>query len=141
MHLGDDLGPQRRRAPDAAQIAAYAGAGEIRERFFSDDAYARRLGLPGAIVPGPMLTAFIEQFLRRELPDWRLERLNTTFRVPTSPGVHLVLHGAVTEHHERADGERLVCDVLIEHGETAGEGDRAVTASATLKRSTSGHGR
>jgi hypothetical protein len=81
-----------------------------------------------------MLTAFIEQFLRRELPDWKLERLSTTFRVPTSPGVRLVLHGAVTEHHEMADGERLVCDVVIEHGETPGEGDRAVTASATLKR-------
>ncbi len=133
--LGDDLGPERRVAPGADQIADYAGVGAIRERIFSDGAYARRLGLPGVIVPGPMLTAFIEQFLRRALPGWKLERLSTTFRVPTSPATPLVLHGAVTEHHEMADGERLVCDVVIEHGDS---GERAVTGSATLGRPTPG---
>ena len=124
--LGDELGPRRRLAPADQQVAAYIGADNVGE--FS--AHARAVGRQGIVVPGPMLTAYLEQFVRTELPGWRLERLATTFRVPTLAGTELTLRGAVTEHHDRADGERLVCDLVIEHG----DGERAVTGSATLCR-------
>ena len=122
--LGDDLGPRHRAAPTEAQVAAYIGADNVGE--FS--AHARAVGRHGIVVPGPMLTAYLEQFVRSELPSWRVERLATTFRVPTIAGTELVLTGAITEHHEAADAERLVCDLVIEHR----DGERAVTGTATL---------
>jgi hypothetical protein len=77
-----------------------------------------------------MLSAFLEQFVRRQLHDWRMEHLGVTFRVPTIAGSQIVLRGVVTEHHEMADGERLVCDLVIEHD----DGERAVTGTARLFR-------
>jgi hypothetical protein len=130
MHLGDEIGPRQRAGPQAAQIAAYVGTSGIRGSLFTDPVYARALGYRDVIAPGPMLTAFLEQFLRSELPGWQLERLSTTFRLPTIAGAHLLLRGAVTEHHEMTDGERIVCDLVIEHPDR----ESAVTGTATLRR-------
>lgn len=126
IELGDELLTQHRAAPTTEQVAAYIGAENLGE--FS--AHARAVGQAGIVVPGPMLAAFLDQFLRQQLSGWRIERLHITFRVPTLAGTELAIRGVVTEHHEMADGERLVCDLVIEHG----EGDRAATGSATLLR-------
>lgn len=133
VELGDPIGPRQRTGPDARQIAAYAGGSDIRERFFHEPDYARALGFPGLVVPGPLLSAFIEQFLRRELPGWRLERLSVNFRQPTTAGEVLTLRGVVVERHEVEGGVRIVCDVVIEHADR----ERAITGTATLWR---GHG-
>jgi acyl dehydratase len=130
MQLGEEFGPERRQAPDASQIREYMRASDVHEALFADAAYARGLGFGGVIVPGPMLSAFLEQFVRRQLGGWRLQRLNTTFRVPTVAGGDLILRAAVTEHHETAGGEQLVCDLVIEHI----DGERAVTGTATVVR-------
>ncbi|MBI4517089.1 MAG: hypothetical protein HY699_14885 [Deltaproteobacteria bacterium] len=126
MPVGDELGPRRRSAPLAEQIAAYVGAGSASD--FADLALA--VGRPGMVVPGPMLAAFLEHFLRAELSGWRLEHLSTTFRVPSIAGEALSIRGAVTEHHEQRDRERIVCDLIIEHV----DGQPAVTGTATLWR-------
>lgn len=131
VQLGDEIGPLRRRAPEAAQIAAYMSAGRFTEPLFVDEAYAQALGFAGVIAPGPMLTAFLEQFVRAALPGWQLEALSTTFRVPTPAGSEVELRGAVTEHHEMIDGERLVCDVVVAHA----DGTAAVTGTARLFKS------
>jgi hydroxyacyl-ACP dehydratase HTD2-like protein with hotdog domain len=129
LDLGHELGPWRRPTPTAAVIARYAATADIAEPLFTSAASARGLGYRGVVVPGPMLTAFLEHFVRRELPGWRLERLSATFRVPTITGDTIVLSGVVTERHEVADGERIDCDLVIEHS----EGERAVTGTATLR--------
>ena len=130
MELGHELGPRQRAGPQAEGIATYVRVADIVEPLFMEPPLARALGYRGVVVPGPMLAAFLEQFVRSELPGWRLERLSTTFRVPTIAGDLLVLRGVVTEHHESADGERIVCDLMIEHA----NGEHAVTATATLGR-------
>ena len=128
--IGEDLEPLQRQGPSPAQISAYAGAIGAREGIFTHPNRARDLGFGGLVVPGPMLSAFVEQFLRGNLPDWRIERLGVTFRVPTITGTPLTIHGVVTERHEMADGVRVICDVVIEHA----EGERAVAGTATLRR-------
>jgi hypothetical protein len=130
VFVGDELMPEARRAPDAGQIAAYSDANEARESLFTDTAFAQAHGFGGLVVPGPMLSAFLEQFVRRQLVGWRLEHLGATFRVPTIAGAGIVLRGVVTEHHEMADGERLVCDLVVEHA----DGERAVTGTVRLFR-------
>jgi acyl dehydratase len=128
--LGDELGPLQRRAPGAAEIRRYASSEGTREGIFSDEEYARGLGFRGLVVPGPVLAAYVEQFLHAELPQWRVVWLSTTFRLPTAAGDLLSLRGAVTEDHHMSDGEHLVCDVVVEHA----SGECAVTASARLVR-------
>ena len=130
IDLGHELGPWRRPTPTAEVIAQYAGTADIAEELFTSAPAARGLGYRGVVVPGPMLAAFLEHFVRRELPGWRLERLSATFRVPTITGDTIVLSGVITERHELTDGERIVCDLLIEHG----DGERAVTGTATVRQ-------
>lgn len=130
LDLGHELGPRRRQTPDAAQIASYVGAADIAEPMFTEPPLARALGYRGLVVPGPLLTAYLEQFVRAELVGFVLERLSTTFRVPTIAGDTMLLRGVITERHELADGERLVCDLVIEHS----NGERAVTSTAMLRR-------
>lgn len=129
IELGDEIGPQRRVSPDAQGIAAYVGAADLTEGLFTQLEVAQALGYRGIVVPGPMLTAFLEQFIRAEFPGWRLERLSTTFRIPTIAGDTLVLHAVVTEHHVLPDGQRVVCDLVIEHA----NGESAVTGVAILR--------
>jgi len=128
--VGDEIGPVHRDGPSAAQTSAYVGATGAREGLFTRPEHARELGFRGLVVPGPMLSAFIEQFLRGQLPDWRIERLSVTFRMPTITSEPLILRGAITERHEMADGVRVVCDVVIEHA----DGERGVTGTATLRQ-------
>lgn len=130
VDLGHELGPCTRATPPPEQIAAYVSAADIAEPMFTEPARAHALGYRGVVVPGPMLAAFLEQFVRAELAGWRIERLSTTFRIPTITGDTLILRGVVTEHHASADGEHVVCDLVIEHG----GGERAVTGTATLRR-------
>ena len=130
IDLGHELGPWRRSTPTSEVIARYAGTADIAEELFTSPSAARGLGYRGVVVPGPMLAAFMEHFVRRELPGWRLERLSATFRVPTITGDTIVLSGVITERHELTDGERIVCDLLIEHS----DGERAVTGTATVRR-------
>jgi len=134
--LGDEIGPQQRRAPAADESRGYGARGGGREKIFSDEAYVHRLGFRGLVVPGPLLAAYVEQFLHQQLPEWRVEWLSTTFRLPTAAGDIITLRGAITEDHHMTDGARVVCDVVIEHP----NGDRAVTASARLKRIDPGSG-
>jgi len=130
IELGTELGPLRRPATTVAQVSTYVARGEMKEELFTDATQARALGYRGIVVPGPMLTAFLEHFVRAQLPGWRLERLGTTFRLPTITGDPLLLSGVVSQHHQRADGEHIVCDLVVEHP----SGERAVTAAATLRR-------
>jgi hydroxyacyl-ACP dehydratase HTD2-like protein with hotdog domain len=129
LDLGHELGPWRRATPTAEVIARYAATADVPEPLFTSASSARELGYSGVLVPGPMLTAFLEHFVRRELPGWQMERLSATFRAPTITGDVLVLSGVVTERHELVDGERIVCDLVIEHS----DGERAVTGTATLR--------
>lgn len=125
VDLGDEIGPWQRPGTPPEQVGRYVAGNDMREGLFTDPGVARGLGYRGIVVPGPMLTAFLEHFLRAELAGWRLERLSTTFRIPTIAGEPIVLRGVVSEH----DGDRIVCDVVIEH---AG-GERAVTGVARLR--------
>ena len=130
LDLGSELRPWRRSTPTAEVVAQYAATADVVEPLFQSGAAARALGYRGVVVPGPMLAAFLEQFVRRELAGWRVERLSATFRVPTITGDTITLSGVITERHELADGERIVADMLIEHS----DGERAVTGTATLRR-------
>ena len=131
IELGAEIGPLLRPATTAEQVAKYVVGGEMKEALFTDLDQARNLGYRGIVVPGPMLTAFLEHFLRATLPGWRLERLSTTFRIPTITGDPIHLSGVISEHHDTVHDSHIVCDLVA--GNPSGE--NAVTASARLRNS------
>jgi acyl dehydratase len=129
VDVGDPIGPERRRSPDAAAVRAYAVRLDAPEKLFVDREFMQQQGFRDVIVPGPMQTAFLEQMLRRHFPAWQLERLSATFRISVVTGEPIVLSGVVTEVHQTRTGRRVVCDLVIENA----EGDRATTGSAVLR--------
>ncbi len=129
VDVGDPIGPERRRSPDAAAVRAYALRHDAPEKLFVDRDFMQREGFRDVIVPGPMQTAFLEQMLRRHFPGWQLERLSATFRISVVTGEPVVLSGVITEVHQTRTGLRVVCDLVIENA----EGDRATTGAAVLR--------
>jgi hydroxyacyl-ACP dehydratase HTD2-like protein with hotdog domain len=130
LEVGSLIGPQRRIAPSAAAIAAYAKQLDDGVPFFVDRTVARGLGYRDVIVPGPLQAAMIETMLRNTLHCWTLRRISMTFRVSIPALEPIALTAIVVEHHLRADGDMVVCDLSIENG----DGERAALGIAELVR-------
>jgi hydroxyacyl-ACP dehydratase HTD2-like protein with hotdog domain len=130
VDLGATLGPERRIAPGPHEISRWAGALRERESFFTDQSYSRRLGFRDLVVPGPMLSAFIGQMLRRQLPGWTARRLSMTFRQSLVANDAMSLSGVITDHVP-GPAATCTCDLLIEdaHGETVASGTAELTAA------------
>jgi acyl dehydratase len=114
--------------PTHETIAAYVKACHITEKRFTDDAYARSLGMDGIIAPGNMGLAY----LSRMINDWAqgaiLRKLDVRFRGFVKPGVQLTCKGLIVEKHVRGSENSIECDVFIENE----SGDRPVAGSATV---------
>jgi acyl dehydratase len=101
------------------QVRAFlAIRGDVREPSrFTDDAYARREGLPYAIVPGALNSAILAQLLTSWSPTVFLKKFEVSFRRPVPQHTELELKGVVTAK-DIVDGEPQVnCDVFIESEE------------------------
>lgn len=93
---------------------------------FTDEAGAKKEGLPGQIAPGNMTLALLARELLAWAPGGRILRLGTTFRGLALAGSTVQLLGTVTE---KDDERRTVeCDVWME----TAEGDRCVIGTATV---------
>ena len=133
VDIGDELTPLA-FTPTREQIAAYVKACHITEKRFTDDAYARSLGMDGIIAPGNMGLAY----LSRMITDWAegavLRKLDVRFRGFVKPGDHLICKGLIVEKHARGRENSIECDVFIEKE----NGDRPVAGSATVVLPTRG---
>ncbi|MGH7789578.1 MAG: hypothetical protein ACRERC_22090 [Candidatus Binatia bacterium] len=128
--VGDQIGFERRPAPDADAVRHYSAWVGGGEQLFVDREFAHSLGYRNVIVPGPVQSALLEALLRRALPAWELRRLSATFRLSLIAAEPITLRAVVVEHHVRPDGPRLICDLAIENS----DGDRAAIGSAELQR-------
>lgn len=126
LELGECIISERRPAPDAATVARYAASISERVPFFTDAALARAAGFADVIVPGPMQSALLEERVATRLPDWALQELHLTFRVPVITGEPIRFEAVVVEHEDA----RVVLDLTI----TNSSGDRAAIGSAVLRR-------
>jgi acyl dehydratase len=127
VDIGDEITPLPWH-PTRESISAYVKACNITEKRFTDEAYARSLGMAGIIAPGNMGLAF----LSRMISDWAdgavLRKLEVRFRGFVKPGDQLTCKGLVVEKHARGSENSIECDVFIEHE----NGDRPVAGSATV---------
>ena len=101
---GDEIGPLLKR-PDLEQVQKYVQAGRMGGgniaggpgRFTSEEA-ARREGLGGPILPGPMSQAFLSQLLTDWAgPEGWVRSLEVNFRRPTAHGEDLKCIGRGSE--------------------------------------------
>jgi acyl dehydratase len=128
VDIGDEITPLPMN-PTRETIAAYVKACGITEKRFTDEAYARSLGMDGVIAPGNMGLAY----LSRMLNDWAqgavLRKLEVRFRGFVKPGDQLTCKGLIVEKHARGSANSIECDVFIENE----NGDRPVAGSATVE--------
>lgn len=128
VDVGDELGPEARSAPDATLIANFGRHRHLYEQLFVDAGFAQRLGFRNVIVPGPLQSALFEQFLRRQLPGWRLAALSAVFRISIIAGEPIRLGGVITDRSTAAGRVQLECELVMENH----AGERATTGHATL---------
>jgi acyl dehydratase len=128
VDIGDEITPLPMN-PTRETITAYVKACGITEKRFTDEAYARSLGMDGVIAPGNMGLAY----LSRMLNDWAqgavLRKLEVRFRGFVKPGDQLTCKGLIVEKHARGSANSIECDVFIENE----NGDRPVAGSATVE--------
>jgi acyl dehydratase len=127
VDIGDEITPLPMN-PTREMIAAYVKACNITEKRFTDEAYAKSLGMASIIAPGNMGLAY----LSRMISDWAhgavLRKLEVRFRGFVKPGDRLTCRGLVVEKPARGSDNAIECDVFIENE----NGDRPVAGSATV---------
>ncbi len=124
---GDDL-PAREVDLDGSWITDHARAMDRAAPRFTDDAGARREGLPGQIMPGAMSIGLLTSTLLAWAPGARLVRIGTTFRGLVRAGGRARILGMVidTDHATR----RVECEMWMQD---ATSGDRLVVGTMTLE--------
>ena len=128
VELGDQIGPLETEATDEGVISFCRVWDNPMPNRFTDSEAAKRVGLPGPIVPGIMAMAIIT----RLLTDWAgpecLKDLDVVFRQPVPHHQPLTVSATITDTRQEG-GENLVeCDVML----TGSQGERYVGGKAIV---------
>jgi acyl dehydratase len=127
VEVGDELADLE-VCPTTADVIRYVKVARMESGRFTDDEYARKEGLPGAIIPGNMSLGFLSRMLTDIFPRGTLKSLTANFRATVPHNIPLICSGVVTEKQEK-NGEYLIyCDVLL----TNEDGDRYVQGTAIV---------
>lgn len=127
VEVGDEL-EELEICPTTADVVRYVKVARMESGRFTDDAYARGEGLPGAIIPGNMNLGFISRMVAEFFPRSTIKTLTVNFRATVPHNLPLICSGVVTEKQEK-DGENLVfCDVVLMNE----EGDRYVQGTTQV---------
>lgn len=123
---GDELPPIELRLTKEF-VRNYAKAADMDFPRFTDDAGARKEGLPGMIAPGVLSMGLLARLIGEWNQAAQIMRIGTTFRSPVLPDCTIHLLGFVTEKdtvHHTAE-----CDIWMENE----DGERWVIGTATVK--------
>jgi acyl dehydratase len=127
IEVGDEF-TELEICPTTADVIRYVKVARMESGRFTDDEYARKEGLSGAIIPGNMSLGFLSRMLTDAFPKGILKSLTANFRATVPHNIPLICSGVVTEKQEK-DGEKLLyCDVLL----TNEDGDRYVQGTAIM---------
>lgn len=80
--------------PNVKRFAVAAGWDGPR---FTDHEYARKEGLPGALVPGIMSQGFLSAMIHHWAPDAEIRLVDTVFRAPCVVDQNYFINGVVTD--------------------------------------------
>lgn len=126
---GDALPPLVKQ-PDTVQVVKWSGATWTFVPFFYDADLARRRGLPGSLIPGPMKLAIFHLLLGRWMgPGGQIRSIRVSYRRPDTHDLPITARGVVTRV-AREDGQTLVdLELWIENA----RGERTVGGAATVE--------
>ena len=104
--------PPFERQPTAEQLLRWTVVSGDDNPVHGDCAFAVSMGLPGVIVPGQLLLAFLGQMVVEWLGDWGwLTKLTVSYKGMNLLGERLICCGVVKE----ALGERITLEVWVEN--------------------------
>jgi hypothetical protein len=121
--------PARTVYPLLHMVLRYCGLTWNYVPFFFDADDARRSGLPGTIVPGPLKHALLTYYLASLVgDDGAVRAVRVAHRRPDPTGRPLVVSGAVTRVSAADHGVEVDCEIWTMNE----RGERSVMGSATL---------
>jgi len=127
IDIGDEIA-ELDICPTTADVVRFVGVARMPSGRFTDDAYARQEGLPGAIVPGNMSLGFLSRMLTEFFPAGTLKELTANFRATVPHNTALTCSGVVTEKQTRDGAHVIFCDVVLSNE----EGERYVQGTALV---------
>jgi acyl dehydratase len=127
IEIGDEI-EELEICPTTADVMRYVKVARMESGRFTDDAYARKEGLQGAIIPGNMSLGFLSRMLTDAFPKGTLKALTANFRATVPHNISLLCSGVVTEKQDKDGDHLLYCDVLL----TNEDGDRYVQGTAII---------
>jgi acyl dehydratase len=127
IDIGDDIA-ELDICPTTADVVRFVDVARMQSGRFTDDEYARKEGLPGAIVPGNMSLGFLARMLTEFFPTGTLKELTANFRATVPHNTALTGIGVVTEKQTRNGEHILFCDVMLSND----EGERYVQGTAQI---------
>ena len=95
VELGDEL-PEERPDVSLDTVRRFVKAAQMDFPRFTDHEWARKEGLPGAVIPGIMSQGQLAAMIHRWAPGCTILRIDTVFRTPMVVGTAVVCQGAVT---------------------------------------------
>jgi len=127
IDIGDEI-EELEICPTTADVVRYVEVARMQSRRFTDDAFARNEGLPGAIIPGNMSLGFLSRMVTEFFPTGTLRNLTANFRATVPHNTPLICSGVVTEKQEDAGRHLVFCDILMSNE----AGDRYVQGTAQV---------
>ena len=118
VEIGDEIASIERTVT-LEQVRAFLAihGGVTEPNFFTNDAHAQSVGLPGAIVPGAFNSALLAQLLTSWSPTVYLKHFAVIFRHLVPHNTALELKGVITAKEVINDEPQVQCDVCIESEE------------------------
>ena len=135
IDIGDEIG-ELEICPSTADVIRYVEVARMQSGRFTDDAYARNEGLPGAIIPGNMSLGFLSRMVTEFFPTGTLNNLTANFRATVPHNTPLICSGVVTEKQEDEGRHLVFCDILMSNE----AGDRYVQGTAQVSLPARGDG-
>jgi acyl dehydratase len=118
VELGDDL-PEETPDVSLDRVKQFVKSARLDFPRFTDHEFARREGLPGAIVPGIMSQALLSAMIHRWAPGCRVKKLDTVFRSPIVVGSSPKCSGAVTDTDDDHRTVEIDLTIVTDTGQTS----------------------
>ena len=127
IDIGDEI-EELEICPTTADVVRYVEVARMQSGRFTDDAFARSEGLPGAIIPGNMSLGFLSRMVTEFFPTGTLRNLTANFRATVPHNTPLICSGVVTEKQDEQGRHLVFCDILMSNE----AGDRYVQGTAQV---------
>ena len=127
IDIGDEI-RELEICPTTSDVVRYVEVARMQSGRFTDDAYARSEGLPGAIIPGNMSLGFLSRMVTEFFPTGTLHNLTANFRATVPHNTPFICSGVVTEKQEEEGRHLVFCDIVMSNE----AGDRYVQGTAQV---------